>query len=341
MINNGRTAKDSKEQELDKDKHAVKAMLGAGGASAPVSAQASVEDGMPALVRRVSKEEELKMIEKRRRAAQALTNILPESVRVRQVACKAGILPAIMDMMTMDWSDPHLHRLSLACLSNLSVDLHIKETIGRAGSIPYVAKFLVLDPTLKSHSIDTITSVAHASACLWSLAVGEIRNKQRFSEAIMDKVLRVLDYDTKDLRYARKMACGCIAELCIGNESSVKENLQKAGAMKKLIPLLRNPDVEIHRLAASALCNLISNNAGGKKEAKKCGLVEHLCGLLMATTNKDAQYAAAGGIYNLATHKDLETIERYGVMPKLLSVPVSANIGAKLQVDAENPLGMA
>jgi len=293
------------------------------------------------LVRRVSKEEEAKIVEKRRRAAQALTNLLPESIRVRNVACKAGILPAIMDMMTMDWSDAHCRRLSLACLSNLSVDQHIKDTIGRAGSIPYVAEFLILDPSVKKLSVDAVTSVAHAGACLWSLAVGEVGNKLRFSTEIIEKVLRVLQYDSTDLRYARKMSCGCIAELCIGNEAKVKQAVFNAGAIQRLIPLLRNPDVELHRLAASALCNLISNNEPAKKEARKQDLVMFLCGLLKATKHKDVQYAAAGGIYNLVKPKDLETIEAFGVMPLLLSVPVSQNIGAKLRVTADNPLGMA
>jgi hypothetical protein len=58
--------------------------------------------------------------------------------------------------------------------------------------------------------------------------------------------------------------------------------------------------------------------------SQQAGLVEELCGLLRASKSKEAQYTAAGGIFNLADDEDdVYMIRKYGVLDKLRSLPVS------------------
>jgi hypothetical protein len=65
----------------------------------------------------------------------------------------------------------------------------------------------------------------------------------------------------------------------------------------------------------------------------QAGLVEELCGLLRATKSKEAQYTAAGGIFNLAEDEDdVYMIRKYGVLDKLRSLPVSTPKGLGFRV---------
>mmetsp|Transcript_14016 Transcript_14016/g.34252 ORF Transcript_14016/g.34252 Transcript_14016/m.34252 type:complete len:730 (+) Transcript_14016:23-2212(+) len=269
---------------------------------------------------------------RRRRAAIAVTNMVPNSERIRKRACKAGAIPISLDMMTDDRSDNHLKRLSVALLSNLSVDTKTKEILLKVGAIKVLSRFLV--PSVDD--IDTRATVSHAAACLWSVCIGVPESKKQIDATIVKNLLKVAGNKEPDYVYAAKMAVGAIGELCIGNEKHVKEELVKQGAIGILMERLKQKDPDAQRLAASGLCNLTSKNEKIKRQARKAGCVDSLCQILQKTSSKDTACAAAGGLFNIVGPKDLPILELHGVIPLMRMIPISEAICEKLTVDPAN-----
>lgn len=91
----------------------------------------------------------------------------------------------------------------------------MQDSVGKAQAIPFIANLLKpqapIDPV-------TINAVSHAASCLWRLVVDHRENKLLFTPAIVEMLLAVCEVQDSRMQFAQKLAVGCLAELCLGNE---------------------------------------------------------------------------------------------------------------------------
>jgi len=91
----------------------------------------------------------------------------------------------------------------------------VQDSVGKAQAIPYIANLLKPQDPLEPVSIN---AVSHAASCLWRLIVDHRENKLLFTSQIVDMLLAICEMEDTRMLFAQKMAVGCLAELCLGNE---------------------------------------------------------------------------------------------------------------------------
>ena len=139
--------------------------------------------------------------------------------------------------------------------------------------------------------------------------------------------------------FVMSQACGCIAELCVGDAAQreiIKEVLSRAGGVKAAILAFRAGhdihDSNLMLLSSTALCNIMADRASDKADAVKEGAIETFSRVLLdldSSTPSRLQTASASTLFNLASsHVSIKYSEP--VKAAMRKIHVSSKIDERL-----------
>jgi hypothetical protein len=140
-------------------------------------------------------------------------------------------------------------------------------------------------------------------------------------------------------------ACGCIAELCVGDATQreiIKEVMSRAGGVTAAIWAFgaghQTHDSNLMVLSSAALCNIIEGRASFKADAVKEGAIETFSRILLDdSTPIRLRTACASALFNLASsHVSL----KYGepVKAAMRNIEVSSKIDERLLCSFPGPI---